>query len=57
MSFIEKQRHGKHTYFYLVKNIRIRSNKVKKLRVWLGREIPKQNELQKYLVELEKRAM
>ena len=57
MSFIEKQRHGKHTYFYLVKNIRIRPNKVKKLRVWLGREIPKQNELQKYLVELEKRAM
>ena len=57
MSFIEKQRHGKHTYFYLVKNVRIRPNKVKKLRVWLGREISKQNEMQKYFVELEKRAM
>ena len=57
MSFIEKQRHGKHSYFYLVKNVRIAPNKVKKLRVWLGREVPKHSELQKYFVELEKRAM
>ena len=57
MSFIEKQRHGKHSYFYLVKNVRIAPNKVKKLRVWLGREIPKHSELQRYFVELEKRAM
>jgi len=57
MSFIEKQRHGKHSYFYLVKNVRITPTKVKKLRIFLGREIPKQGELQKYFVELEKRAM
>lgn len=57
MSFIEKQRHGKHSYFYLVKNIRITPTKVKKLRIWLGREIPKQDELQKHFIELEKRTM
>lgn len=57
MSFIEKQQHGGHSYFYLVKNIRVNPTKVKKLRVFLGREIPKQNELQKYFVELEKRSM
>ncbi len=57
MSFIEKQRHGKHSYFYLVKNIRITPTKLKKLRVWLGREVPKQDELQRYFIELEKRAM
>ncbi len=57
MSFIEKQRHGKYSYFYLVKNIRVSPTKVKKLRVWLGREVPKQDELQKYFVELEKRTL
>ena len=54
MSFIEKQRHGKHSYFYLVKNVRISPAKIKKLRIWLGREIPKQDQLQKYFVEIEK---
>jgi len=57
MSFIEKQRHGEHFYFYLVKNIRVTPTKVKKLRIFLGREIPKHIELQKYFVELEKRTM
>jgi Fic family protein len=57
MSFIEKQRHGKHSYFYLVKNIRTTPTKVKKLRIWLGREVPKQDELRKYFIELEKKAM
>jgi len=57
MSFIEKQRHGKHIYYYLVKNIRITPTKLKKLRVFLGRELPKTEELQKYFVELEKMAM
>ena len=57
MSFIEKQKHGRHFYFYLVKNIRITPTKVKKLRIFLGREIPEQGELRKCFVELEKRAM
>src|SRR5208283_169348 len=57
MSFIEKQRHGKHFYYYLVKNVRIAPTKVKKLRVFLGREMPKYDQLQKYFVGLEKRAL
>ena len=57
MSFIEKQRHGKHYYYYLVKNIRISAAKVKKLRIFLGREVPKHDELQKYFVKLEKMAI
>jgi Fic family protein len=57
MSFIEKQRHGEHFYYYLVKNIRIAPTKVKKLRIFLGRAIPKHDDLQKYFVELEKRKM
>ena len=57
MSFIEKQRHGKHFYYYLVKNVRITPVKAKKLRIFLGRKIPKQDELQKYFVELEKKTM
>ena len=57
MSFIEKQRHGKHFYYYLVKNVRIAPTKLKKLRVFLGREVPKNDELQKYFVKLEKKAM
>lgn len=57
MSFIEKQKHGKHSYFYAVKNVRTGPNKVKKIRIWLGREIPKKGDLQRYFVELEKKAM
>ena len=57
MSFIEKQKHGKYAYFYLVKNVRVSPTKVKKLRIWLGREIPKQDQLQKHFVEIEKRTI
>ena len=57
MSFIERQKHGGHSYYYLVKNIRVTPTNVKKLRIFLGREIPKQVELQKHFVELEKRTM
>lgn len=57
MSFIEKQRHGKHFYYYLVKSIRITPVKAKRLRIFLGREIPKHDELQKYFVELEKKTL
>ena len=57
MSFIEKQRHGKHLYYYLVKNVRITPTKTKKLRIFLGRELPKNEELQKYFMELEKKTI
>ena len=57
MTFIEKQHHEGHDYFYLVKNVRIGPAKVKKLRIFLGREIPNQEELRKFYLELEKRSM
>ena len=57
MSFIEKQRHGKHYYYYIVKNIRISPTKTKKVRIFLGREVPKHEELQKYFLEIEKKAI
>ncbi len=56
MSFIEKQRHGKHYYYYLVKNVRISPTKAKKIRIFLGRGVPKHGELQKYFVAIEKKA-
>ncbi len=57
MSFIEKQRHGKHYYYYLVKNVRISPAKAKKIRIFLGRAVPKHEELQKYFLEIEKKAV
>ncbi len=57
MSFIEKQRHGEHYYYYLVKNVRISNTKAKKVRIFLGREVPKYEELQKYFLEIEKKAV
>ena len=57
MAFIEKQHHGGHDYFYLVKNVRTGPAKVEKLRVFLGREIPKQKELQKFYLKLEKKSV
>ncbi len=55
MAFIEKQRHGNHDYFYLVKNIRILPTKVKKIRIYLGRKTPSHDELQERFRELEKK--
>ncbi|MFH1520835.1 MAG: Fic family protein [Candidatus Micrarchaeota archaeon] len=56
MSFIEKQKHGNHTYYYLVKNVRISSSVVKKIRIFLGNEVPPHDELQKLFKEIEKKA-
>ncbi len=55
MAFIEKQRHGNHDYFYLVKSVRVSPTKVTRARVFLGREVPGHAELQKIFVELEKK--
>ena len=57
MSFIEKQNHGGHTYYYLVKNVRVTPSKAKKLRIFLGRKLPEHGELQKYFLKLEKMSM
>ncbi len=55
MAFIEKQRHGNHDYYYLVKSIRLSPAKVKRVRVFLGRKVPAHDELQEYFKELEKK--
>jgi Fic family protein len=55
MSFIEKQVHGKHYYYYLAKSVRVSPVKVKKIRVFLGRKIPAHDELQLRFVELEEK--
>ena len=57
MSFIEKQHHGNHEYYYLVKNVRISPAKVKKYRIFLGRTIPENEVLRKYLLTIEKTAL
>ena len=56
MAFIEKQRHGKHDYFYLVKSVRFSPSKVKKARIFLGRKMPDHEELQERFRELERKA-
>ena len=55
MAFIEKQRHGKHDYYYLVKSVRLSSDKVRKVRVFLGRSVPSHEGLQKHFQELERK--
>lgn len=57
MSFIEKQSHGGHTYYYLVKSVRVTPAKAKKLRIFLGRKLPEHGDLQKHFLELEKMSM
>ncbi len=55
MAFIERQRHGKRDYFYLVKSVRVSPAKVRKVRIFLGREVPAHEGLQKRFRELEKK--
>ncbi|MBI5158610.1 Fic family protein [Candidatus Micrarchaeota archaeon] len=56
MSFIEKQRHGNGFYCYLVKNVRLSPSKVKKVRIFLGKEVPPHDKLQELFKEIEKKA-
>lgn len=56
MSFIEKQRHGNGFYYYLVKNVRISPSEVKKVRIFLGKEVPSQDRLQQLFKEIERKA-
>ncbi|MFH1222195.1 MAG: Fic family protein [Candidatus Micrarchaeota archaeon] len=56
MAFIEKQRHGRGHYYYLVKNVRISPTVVKKVRIFLGKEVPPHDKLQVLFREIERKA-
>jgi len=56
MAYVEKQRHGKHDYYYLVKSVRAAGGKVKKVRVFAGREMPVHAKLQELFARLERKA-
>lgn len=56
MPFIEKQRHGNGFYYYLVKNVRLSPSIVKKVRIFLGREIPPHDKLQELFQQIERKA-
>lgn len=49
--------HGKHEYYYLVKNIRISPTEVRKFRIFLGRGVPEKEVMERHIKELEKRAL
>jgi Fic family protein len=55
MSFIEKQRHGNTTYYYLVKSVRTSATEVKKVRIFLGTKVPPHEKLQTLFRELERK--
>lgn len=55
MPFIEKQRHGNHSYYYLVKSVRTSAGKVKKVRIFLGTKVPPHEKLQMLFLELERK--
>ena len=55
MAFIEKQKHGEYTYYYLVKSFRVSPTQVKKVRIFLGPSVPAKEKLEEMLVELEKK--
>lgn len=56
MAFIEKQKHGEYTYYYLVKSFRVSPTQVKKVRIFLGPSVPSKEKLREMIVELEKKA-
>lgn len=56
MPFVEKQEHGGHSYYYLVKSVRVSPAKVRKVRVFLGRQVPPKSRIGELLRELERKA-
>lgn len=56
MAYVETIRQGNKDYYYLTKNIRISSNKWKKIRVFIGAKKPLKGELGRYAYEIEERA-
>ena len=56
MAYIEKQRHGKHDYYYAAKSIRMSAGKVRKVRLFIGRKLPDPEALGRLFAKLEKKA-
>lgn len=56
MAYVEKQRHGRHDYYYLVKSVRAAGGKVKKARIFMGRKMPAHGKLQELFARLERKA-
>ncbi len=55
MTYVETIKRGNKKYYYLTKNIRIGTNKWKKIRVYIGDKKPTKSEIKKYAEQIEKR--
>jgi len=55
MTYIEIIKKGKNNYYYLTKNIRINTNKWKKIRIYLGNKEPTKKEIQQNTLKIEER--
>ncbi len=53
MVYIETTKRNNKEYYYLTKNVRLSSNKWKKIRVYLGNKKPQQDEVKKYAKAIE----
>ncbi|MDP7323678.1 MAG: Fic family protein [Candidatus Woesearchaeota archaeon] len=56
MTYVETIKRGNKKYYYLTKNIRVGTNKWKKIRVYIGDKKPTKADVRKYAQEIEKRA-
>ena len=56
MTYVETIKRGNKEYYYLTKNIRIGTNKWKKIRVYIGNKRPTRTEIKRHTQEIEKRA-
>ena len=54
MTYIETQKKGNKTYYYLTKNIRIDASKWKKIRRYLGSEKPSDKKIKRTILDIEK---
>ncbi|MFT7615247.1 MAG: Fic family protein [Candidatus Woesearchaeota archaeon] len=55
MTYVETIKRGDKEYYYLTKNIRVDTNKWKKVRVYVGDKKPSKLDVKKYVCEIEKR--
>src|SRR3989338_10966301 len=56
MTYIETIKRNSKEYYYLTKNVRLSSNKWKKIRVFLGDKKPSQEELKKHSQAIENKS-
>lgn len=54
MVYLEKQERNKKKYYYIVKNIRLKNNKWKKVRIYLGSKEPSKEDLENAEEKIEK---